>query len=191
MCVEEWPCISGGIELKCTRSERRRVAINYRRFCQNIIRKMRKRNVHPVLRSSWSMCYHDLWDLEGDKPIFLFLHVVSSASRAPEKSAPLFLPSKIWLASVEDGNRDGCCCGSLTCTCQLVNDDHASDVHEHWTNLNSWQPSCIMHHACHILFRTMNHPSVRNLEDVRLTSCHPSKHLTHLLLLRSQTLSFF
>ena len=29
MCVEEPPCISGGIELKCTRSERRRVAINY------------------------------------------------------------------------------------------------------------------------------------------------------------------
>lgn len=41
MCVEETPCISGGIELKCTRSERRRVAISYRRFCQNIMRRMR------------------------------------------------------------------------------------------------------------------------------------------------------
>ena len=41
MCVEETPCISGGIELKCTRSERRRVAISYGCFCQNIIRRMR------------------------------------------------------------------------------------------------------------------------------------------------------
>lgn len=32
MCVEETPCISGGIESKCTRSERRWVAISYRLF---------------------------------------------------------------------------------------------------------------------------------------------------------------
>lgn len=43
MCVEETACISGGIELKCTRSERRRVAINYRRFCQILSGKRDKK----------------------------------------------------------------------------------------------------------------------------------------------------
>ena len=41
ICVEKRPCISGGIELKCTRSERRRVAISYGRICQNNTRRMR------------------------------------------------------------------------------------------------------------------------------------------------------
>jgi hypothetical protein len=51
MCVEETPCISGGIELKCTRSERRRVAISYRRSVR-ILSENEIKNVHPVIRSS-------------------------------------------------------------------------------------------------------------------------------------------
>lgn len=43
---------------QCTKSERRRVTISYSSWI-------------GILSSSWSMCYHNLWDLEGDKPFFL------------------------------------------------------------------------------------------------------------------------